>query len=155
MKKGSLRVFTEEQAKFVRDNYKNMTSKEIAAHLGCDYRQVTRYVNERLHVRKTFHFTDDDLQFIRDNYGRLQAKEIAQILGCPFSSVRYYASQMLHIRKNRVWTKEEDDVIKKYYCTYKVTAIAEMINRKPEHIQKRAHIIKKTFGNVNNYGRNK
>lgn len=77
----SRKNFTDEQEKFILDNYLQMTNMELAEALNCNYQKLKRYMsNHKLSRRKLRYITAEEEKYMIDNFETKSYQEIADDL---------------------------------------------------------------------------
>lgn len=107
--------FTEEQDKFIIENYSVLTTNKIADELNKTPNQI-RHRASVLGVQKEVIFTNEEIQFIVDNYATMDTGKIAiklnktrkQIMGC---------ASHRNIKKEKFTELEKEYIIKHYSNT--------------------------------------
>lgn len=84
------RKFTIEEKQFVRENYKDLTRKELCEILKAQRYQID-WIIKRLGLTRTKdkYFSEEQDKFIEDNYKTKRLSEIARVLNKSFNGVRY------------------------------------------------------------------
>lgn len=102
------KVITPKWEKFIRENRLNMSSAEIAKHIGCSKNPVQNYIRDNnlqppKHIIKKFRslaqkgrtlFTQEETDFVKNNYLNLPVRRIAAKLNKSPLSVRIRMSQL-------------------------------------------------------------
>ena len=73
-------MWSQEEIKYITDNYGVLTANDIAEQLGRTASSVEHKIN-RLNIQSPKQWSEDELQFIRDNYKTMTYNEMARILG--------------------------------------------------------------------------
>lgn len=73
---------------FIKNNYKDMTKKELASKLGITYNQV-EWIMKKLNLRhyKSIKYTDEEIQFIKNNYPTKGSKYCAEKLNRSINAI--------------------------------------------------------------------
>lgn len=81
---------SDEESKFIENNHKNYTCKELAEKLGRSKQTVYRFLKiKNLNAKKAFtEFSDEELEYLKRNFGTLSIKKMAEKLGRPYSTVQ-------------------------------------------------------------------
>lgn len=89
------REYTDEENRFIQDNYKTMTDAEIASRLGRTFRSI-RGRRRLLGLRKgncvPRTWSEKDIKFLKDNYETMTDREIGEV-------VERSESAVLHCRQ--------------------------------------------------------
>jgi hypothetical protein len=111
-------IFTAEQKQFLKDNYLQMTNKELAASLGLK-QTVVRMQLYKMGCKKynKQHWTNEQVEFLIANYKTIGDAEIADIFDVQYYKVGGWSRK--HIEKKRRYlllkrTKEERDKIREH-----------------------------------------
>jgi len=98
--------WTEEEDRFIIENYDRMSIKELAAHLGRTQYAVVSHIRmlrnrgiikHRKRISKDW--SEDEEEFLRKHYGIMDTKELAKLLGRSTCAINTKASRM-GIRKH-------------------------------------------------------
>ncbi len=102
-------IFTEEQDRFIFENYKSMSTKEIAGILNFKIEQIRGRANYLGIVKDSQGiFTEEEKQFIIDNYPTMTAEEMKKALGKTANQIRGYASSK-GLKKEKQYKKYNDE----------------------------------------------
>lgn len=104
--------FTEEQDKFIIDNYSILPTNEIADELNKTSNQIRHRANI-LGVQKEVVFTKEEIQFIIDNYATMDTDEIAKKLNKTRKQIMSCACHN-KIKKEKFTESEKEFIIKNY-----------------------------------------
>lgn len=114
-------IFTEEQTKYILDNYEELSTEEIADKLGFTVDQIIGKANY-LGLKKRTTFTKEQDEYIVDNYPTINTKDIADKLGFTIKQINtraknlgiYKISNKKHIIIDGKQTRIEDCTGEKY-----------------------------------------
>ena len=110
-----IKNYSENELKYIQENYMNKTNKEIADYLHKSINSI-KYVANKLGLLKQPHkpWTKDDDQYLIDHYIDLTSEQIAQYLGRTVNSINARRDDLKLIRHEN-WTNEEISYIKENY----------------------------------------
>jgi hypothetical protein len=121
------------QDRFIVDNYRKMTDKEIARNLekpasAVTYRRLIVLGKKKSERRN---FTSDENEFILENYRLLTDHDMARELKRSLISVTHHRSRVLNRSKRRIrsYSPEEDRFIRETYLALDDTQLARILNR--------------------------
>lgn len=125
--------FSEEDDKFILDNFLKMTDAEIARKIekpvkSIVYRRLTVLKKKKIDRRN---FSDEENKFILENYNKMTDIEIAGILSRSLISVTHHRNRILNRPKRSIkgYTEDEDKFIVKNYKDMTDNQLAEALNR--------------------------
>lgn len=125
--------FTEEDDRFILDNFENMTDSEIARQLE---KPVKSIIYRRLMVLKRKkvdrrNFSDEENQFILENCHRMTDIEIARRLNRSLISVTHHRNRILNRPKRSIksYSEDEDKFIRRNYREMTDNQMAAALNR--------------------------
>lgn len=110
-------ILTPEEVKFLRDNFKTMTNRELAGALGLKLTKTREFLYEMgLKRMEMEYWTDDQIEFLKANYRAIGDTELAEIFEKKWPKNKTWTHQ--HIDKKRQYlklkrTKEELRLIQK------------------------------------------
>lgn len=86
--------YTQEELEYIKNNFKNMTCKEIGEALGRTEQSVrAKCFDLNLH-KKEAPWTDDEIDFIKQNYMEMKTSDICRVLQRSKSAVELKASRL-------------------------------------------------------------
>lgn len=91
-KKKLKQLFSEEEGKYILDNYLTMDYKHIAERIGCKRHNIVYFLQRHgLEGKKRkLQLNSEQMQFLKDNYHKYTKHELADIFKIPANSVPYY-----------------------------------------------------------------
>jgi len=115
-KLGKVRLWTKAEDDFLKANWDNSTSKEIAKTLKRSVESVRFRGNAKLHLvkREVRHFTDKEVNFIKKNFDKYSVAELSRQLDRGVGVVRIKASR-LGLKKGSTpnyWNKDQIHILK-------------------------------------------
>lgn len=129
--------WTEDEDKFLIDNYPNHGRKHCADVLNKNCCQIANRIRKLKLVSNSL-WKEFEIQFIKDNYKQYGYAWCAKRLDRSELSVIQKATK-LNIRQIESWSEEEDKIIKKYYPDYGKEHCSKLLNnRTPESCKSRA-----------------
>lgn len=120
-------VFTEEDIKFLKDHYMDMTYKEIGDKLGFKEKRIRREASKLGIFKKPIKYTQSEIDFIINNYPTMDTSEIAKILHKTESSIRDKANS-LGVKKNHKYTQQQFEYMRDNYKYYSSRELAKQLN---------------------------
>jgi len=130
----------EADIEFLRDNYAEMTSEEIATRMGISKSSVEMKIF-KLGLKKSNSKTwkSDEIDYLRSNKN-LTYTELAETMGVSKGSVRFQFNK-LNIKKddkrNR-WSDDEVNFLRQFGCDLTLGEISQKLHRKKELVQQKA-----------------
>lgn len=103
-------IFTEEEKRYIEENYPTMDSKEMCKVLGVDNRKLRSYANS-VGVKKEkeqIKFTEQQKQYILNNYNVIPTGEIAKAIGLTTKQVNDFGYRHIGLRDIERYTVDED-----------------------------------------------
>ncbi|KXA89188.1 hypothetical protein AKJ62_03615 [candidate division MSBL1 archaeon SCGC-AAA259D14] len=99
------RCWTEEEVKFLKENYQNKTYAEIGSELGRGEKSVGAKASE-LGLKKQENWSEDETEYLKENYQDMTYNEIGEKLGRSENAVRTKAGK-LNLQKRSDWTRKK------------------------------------------------
>lgn len=131
---GKKKILSSEQGRFIKENYKDLTFKEIGNFLGLSKPTLRKIMNE-LNIPKNIKtriFTLEEKDFIKNNYMNMSYRDIAKILNITRDSVKdKILNQMGLIKRTTIphyYTDKENEFIRNNYLTMKNKELAKCLN---------------------------
>lgn len=131
-----IKYWTKEEIKFLKENYKTISYKNIANLLHRSHDAVKKKIG-KLSLKKT-DWTTEEVVFLRKNYKILSIKDMAKKLGRTYNSVQLKAGKLNLCSSSKKWTEEEIKFLKKNYKIIPTKNIAEKFGRTIDGIQLKA-----------------
>lgn len=103
-------ILTDEQEKYIVDNYMTQTQQKIADAIGVKLHTVSKWLKEHNYYKKKYMFSDYDNTFIINNYLTMKYSVIAKILGFTERQIRGRVRTM-GLHKNRTFNSNYFSVI--------------------------------------------
>lgn len=121
--------YTEEQIQYIKDNYVNLETKEIATKLNITPTKVS-YIANKLGLKKQSHakWTEEQLDFLRNNYINMTSEEISKKVKHTVHAVNTKRVELGLIRHNS-WTEEEIAYLKENYDKATRKELSNKMNR--------------------------
>jgi DNA-binding CsgD family transcriptional regulator len=127
------KLWSEEEIEFVRDNYQDMTDKEIAEELNRSKHSVRSRRNIEGWNKKTQDeepWDEEETAFLRENYDDLTASEIADRLGRKVRSVHNKAERIdLRKQVRQKWSEEEVAFLREHNSDMDDSELADELDR--------------------------
>jgi hypothetical protein len=125
--------WTDEQINFIKSNYQDMSSRQIASALGKSLHSVQSQVYF-LGLEKNIVWTPEKKNMLKKLYAKMSPDELAQKLGCAKSSLFKQAKMIGIPRKKPLWSKEEIAYLKQNFHKMIAAELAKRLNRPKESI---------------------
>ncbi|MBN1115508.1 MAG: sigma-70 region 4 domain-containing protein [Oligoflexia bacterium] len=106
IKKVSNKKWSDTDMDFLKKNFQNLSTEDIAKILGRSRNSINTYRHRWGLKLNLDRFTDEEQEFIKKNYKRLSDKEIAQKLGESSNAV-YYFRLKEGLKKSDRWDEEK------------------------------------------------
>lgn len=151
------KYFTEEDIKFLKENYSIMSVDEISKILKKPKDTILHRANKLKLKNNMFFYSEDDIQFLKDNYGKINAQDIADKIHKTYSSVISKVYKLKLSYKNE-WTNDEIKILMEKYPHYTnlQLSIDFLPNRNSTSIATMAHkydLVKSDEVNHNKYNK--
>lgn len=123
------RSYTEEQISYIKENYCNMTNKEIGNNIGKTDKQVA-YIARKLNLVKQPHkeWTCGELKYIKENYTKLTSEEMANHLNRTISSVNKKRGE-LGLWNTESWSDIDVEYLKDNFMNMTHAEMGKVLNR--------------------------
>ncbi len=122
------RKWTEADRQFLRENYQNMTDKELAGHLNTSVHAV-RYQRVELGLKRNFRiWTREKDRFLRNNYVKMTNEELAVELKVSYYSLTFRL-YTLRLRRFKEWTPEQEQFLRDNYEVMSNAFLAKKLSR--------------------------
>lgn len=130
-----IKGYTEDEIKYIQDNYKDRTNKEIGDYLGKKADSIS-YVAQKIGLVKQPHkpWTLDEENYLRNNYMNMKSEEIAKVLGRTVPSINARCKD-LNLIKHDSWSDNEIDYLLKHYMSMEHREIGEFLGRSESAIR--------------------
>lgn len=129
-----IRNYTEEQIKYLQDNYYNKTIKDIQNKIGKKPGSVS-YVLSRLGLKKQEHrpWTEEENQYLIDNYVQKTSEEISKVLSRTVDSINTQRDRLGLVR-HAAWTKDDISFLTNHYLDMTHAEIGQVLNKTAQAI---------------------
>ena len=128
------RFWSEDDIKFLTDNYSKMSIRDIAYHLSRSVFSVSVYANKLGLHKKADNWSDFETDFLKENYAKIGPTKIYEIFkkqGIERSkktiAVKARSLGLSFDNTDREWSEEENKVIRKYYPNGGVNAVIDKV----------------------------
>lgn len=144
--------WTDEEVSYLKANYANTLTKDIAIKLGIPIGQVNNKA-WALGLSKPKVNTDYNKQFIIKNHKTMTRKQTSESLGLTYSGINYCLRALkeegidLQPLSNREsgqsnkWTKKEEEYLTKHYPTTRTSEVAKALGRSESSVRSKAQIM--------------
>ena len=108
----NVRNYTDEEIQYIKNNFANMTVKQIANNL--DKKETSVYnVVRKLGLIKQEHnkWTDKDISFLKENYVQMTSEEISNYIPHSVDAINTMRDK-LHLVRNKNWSNEDMQFLK-------------------------------------------
>ena len=124
--------FSEEQIKYIKENWDKETAHSLKKKFGCTWYAVNNMAKSLgLEEKETNYWTEEEILQLKELAPRLHYKKIAKKLNKTSNAV-YLKARKLNItliQSGRKWTKEEEEKLKEEWGNRKVELIAKEMQR--------------------------
>ena len=130
-----IRNYTNEDLDFIKNNYQNMTVKQIAAKLNKTNTSIYNAI-QKLGLKKQEHkpWTKVDNDFLLQNYMSMPVKNIADKLGRTCASVNSQLAR-LNLSVHKAWTEQEIDFLKNNFDKKTHRELGEVLQRTEQAVR--------------------
>ena len=121
--------YTDNELRFIADNYQDKTNREIADYLHKNVRSIS-YVARKMGLVKQPHklWTEEENKFLTENYMNMTSEELAVYLDRTVPSINARCKE-LNLIKHDVWTEEEISYLIEHYMNMEHSEIGEYLGR--------------------------
>ena len=128
-----MKRWTESEANWLREHYRELGAAECARRIGCDVERVHWKASALgLAQRGYRHWRTDEVRVMRENYAYRGAAWCADVLRRSIASVRSFARVHGIQQQRRRWTQQELDGLREVYAgKMRVRDFASRWNRSP------------------------
>ena len=121
--------YSETEIQFLKDNYLNMTMKQMAEALNRKTSSVSYMVNKLGLIKQPHNkWTDEEIQFLKDNYIEMSSEEIAKYVNHTVDAINTMRDHLKLVR-NATWTKEETKYLQENFDKYLFSDLSKIMNR--------------------------
>lgn len=125
---------TENDIEFLKNNYSNMTVKELSEKLNKSCSTIYKHIvsnNLQFENREGKPWTEEEIKYLKDNYKEKTYEDIALHLKRTKQSVqgKCYGLRLIKNPQAKNWTKEELDYLKENVNSKSYSEISKHINR--------------------------
>lgn len=110
-----IRNYTDDEIKYIIDNYSNYTNQEIADYIGKSTNSIS-YVAQKLGLLKQPHklWNEEEDRYLKNNYLKYSSEDMAETLGRTVPSINARCAE-LNLIKHEAWSNEEIEFLIKHY----------------------------------------
>lgn len=125
----SVKNYTEEEIKYIKDNFSNMTVKQIASHLNKQESSVYNVIR-KLGLTKQKHskWTDKEIEFLKSNYINMTSEEISRYINHSIDAINTMRDKLGLIR-NKNWLDEEIQFLKDNFESVLFSELSKTLGR--------------------------
>ena len=125
----TIRNYTKEEIQFIKDNFANMTIKQIAKTLSKDENSIYNAVR-KLGLKKQKHnkWTDDEISFLRGNYINMTSEEISHYINHSVDAINTMRDRLKLVR-NSAWSNDEIELLKNNFETTLFSELSKTLGR--------------------------
>jgi len=139
--------WTKQDEKFIKDNWREMSDKDIAEKLGRTNNAI-RNRRQKLDIKRPsshcskfnngLHWNKEKTEYLKQNYGEMKVKDIAAELNTTKQAVKDKASKLSITEKEGKWDKDEIHYLKQNYgpnSNNTAKEIAKKLDRSLDSVQ--------------------
>ena len=125
----TIRNYTKEEIQYIKDNFANMTIKQIAEVLSKDENSIYNAVR-KLGLKKQKHnkWTDDEISFLRGNYINMTSEEISHYINHSVDAINTTRDRLKLVR-NSAWSNDEIEFLKNNFETTLFSELSKSLGR--------------------------
>lgn len=125
----TIRNYTKEEIQFIKDNFANMTIKQIAKTLSKDENSIYNAVR-KLGLKKQKHnkWTDDEIAFLRDNYINMTSEQISHHITHSVDAINTMRDRLKLVR-NSAWSDSEIEFLRNNFETTLFSELSKTLGR--------------------------
>lgn len=125
----TIRNYTKEEIQYIKNNFANMTIKQIAKTLNKTENSIYNAVR-KLGMQKQKHnkWTDDEVAFLRDNYINMTSEEISHYINHSIDAINTMRDRLKLVR-NSVWSDGEIELLKNSFETTLFSELSKKLGR--------------------------
>ena len=125
----TIKNYTEDDLKYIVENYNNMTVKELSKKLLKSENSVSNAVR-KLGLSKQIHnkWSEKEIDFLKKNYIKMTSEEMSKHIKHSINAINTQRDRLGLVR-NAIWTKEEKDFLEKNYMNMSQASIAKVLNK--------------------------
>jgi hypothetical protein len=103
----TIKNYTQDELKFIYDNYNHMTAKELAVKLNKTVGSINNATRKMGLIKQPHNeWTDDEIDFLKANYINMTSAEIACHINHSIDAINTMRDR-LHLVRNQNWTNDE------------------------------------------------
>jgi hypothetical protein len=125
----TIRNYTNEEIKYIKDNFANMTVKQIANRLNKEESSIYNVVR-KLGLKKQKHnkWTDEEIEFLRANYIGMTSEEISHHIDHTIDAINTMRDRLKLVR-NSTWSDSEIEFLKNNFETTLFSELSKILGR--------------------------
>ena len=118
-----IRNYTQEELEYIKENYTNMTTQELATKLNKSIGSINN-ATRKMRLIKQEHkpWTDSEVEYLKNNYLEKTSEDIGEYLNRSIHSVNAERDRLGLIR-NEAWSNEEINYVINNYRIFSVLYI--------------------------------
>lgn len=121
--------YSETEIQFLKDNYLNMTIKQMAEALNRKTSSISYMVNKLGLIKQPHNkWTDEEIQFLKDNYIEMSSEEISKYVNHTVDAINTMRDHLKLVR-NVTWTNEETKYLQENFDKYLFSDLSKIMNR--------------------------
>lgn len=132
MSRGHGYVFTEEQKKYIIDNWEKESAHSMKNKFGCTWYAVVNFAKKQgLELPKSNEWTNEQIETLKELSEKYHYKEIAKIMNKSENAIYLKATRMgiKLIQYRRKWTKDEEIYLSDNWGVESIELIAKKLKR--------------------------
>jgi predicted transcriptional regulator len=133
----TVRNYTDEEIQYVKNNFKNMTIKQIANNLNKKESSVYNVVR-KLGLVKQAHskWTDEEVEFLKENYIHMTSEEISEYVKHSVDAINTMRDRLGLIR-NKNWSESEIQFLKDNFESTLFSELSKTLGRTENAIREK------------------
>lgn len=125
----TIKNYTQDELKYIEDNYNNMTSKELSLKLNKSVGSINN-ATRKMGLVKQLHnkWTDQEINFLKMNYINMTSEEISNHVNHSVDAINTMRDKLGLIR-NKNWSEEEIQFLKDNFESTLFCELSKVLNR--------------------------
>ena len=131
----TIKNYTQEEIEYIRENYANMTVRELAIKLNKSVESINNAIRKTgLIKQKHKQWMDNEIEYLKTHYLEKTSEEIGRYLNRSVNSVNAERDRLGLIR-NESWSNEEIDYLINNFQSMTHAEIGEVLNRTEQAVR--------------------
>ena len=124
-----IKNYTEEELEYIRENYNNMTTNELAAKLNKSIGSINNATRKMGLVKQPHNkWTDAEIEFLKNNYINMTSEEISCHINHTVDAVNAMRDK-LNLVRNKNWSEDEIQFLKDNFESTLFSELSKILNR--------------------------